>query len=147
MENSEGDMTSMGSLKCRLHWWLVRKLRCPPAEHTYAVTTDSNKSTTGTEVHVRPVSRFTSIDRYVAASNKDPGEYQRMVLRLFLAQRVAFGFAEVIDVVDLAMRVYLIWISSIGFGAVRDGMGNDIMGWGRRLVGLTAVHVWAVLKP
>jgi hypothetical protein len=93
-----------------LRWWLLKKLRCPPADPAYSAT-PQNSAVHVDDIRARP---YAELDRYVRGTFEQQYacEYRRMVTKLFLAQRFCFGFTEVVGLVDLVMRVLLCYVAA-----------------------------------
>lgn len=93
-----------------LRWALLRKLRCPPAEPAYPISPESVSSEAD---DIREHS-FSELDRFVRAPPGRPfsGTYRRTVTKLFLAQRYALGFSEIIDLFDLCLRLAFCWLGA-----------------------------------
>jgi hypothetical protein len=51
---------------------------------------------------------FSNLDRFVQSSCNDAWDYRRTAVKLFLAQRVAFGVIDVIVFTDVLFRMLLI---------------------------------------
>lgn len=103
-----------------LRWTFLQKLRCPPPEPAYPI---SPKSLEFDLDDIREHS-FSEMDRFVRAPTGVlyAGYYRRTVTKLFLAQRYALGFTEMIDFMDLCLRLAVNW-----FGAwmvVRHAQGS-----------------------
>lgn len=92
-----------------LRWMLLRKLRCPPPDPAYSVTPQSSNMQVD-DIRSRP---YSELDQFVRShvGQKHAGKYRRAVTKLFLAQRFCFGFSEVIDLVDLLLRILLCYLA------------------------------------
>ncbi|OAG11695.1 uncharacterized protein CC84DRAFT_1107391 [Paraphaeosphaeria sporulosa] len=105
-----------------LRWTLLRKLRCPPADPAYPI---SPKSAQFDLDDIREHT-FSELDRFVRGSTglHYAGHYRRAVTKLFLAQRYALGFTEVIDVLDLCSRTMLCWLGARMLVSYNQAGGN-----------------------
>lgn len=129
-------------------WKLVQRLRCPPATPSYPY---ASQTADGQDIRAMNLS---PLDTFVRRQCDDFGLYQRLCLRLFLGQRFACGYPEIVDTVDLILRGTLIWfgVSAI----VRSLLPSDLEEsaalldiWLASLSGLgrqSLVHLWASLK-
>lgn len=95
---------SIFSLVESLRWTLFRHLRCPPAAQSYPTSSSSLPATTGIDIRAKPVS---SLDRFVRTHCADSWSYRRQGLRLFFAQRFTLGFTQIIDLLDLLIRILI----------------------------------------
>jgi DUF1365 family protein len=90
-----------------LRWTGLRILRCAPAEQAYSGTPRSPS------VHVDDIRAvtFSDLDAFVRSwhGRAVAGDYRRTATKTFLAKRFAFGFTEVLDGLDLALRTLLIY--------------------------------------
>ncbi|KAL1610074.1 hypothetical protein SLS60_001739 [Paraconiothyrium brasiliense] len=94
-----------------LRWTVLSKLRCPPADPAYPISPKS------AEFKVDDIREhtFSELDRFVRgpAGKSYAGPYRRAVTKLFLAQRYALGFTEVIDLLDFCLRAMFCWLGAI----------------------------------
>jgi hypothetical protein len=106
-----------------LRWWLLKKLRCPPANPAYSVTPQSSAVNVD-DIRARP---YSELDRYVRGffGQEYACEYRRTVTKLFLAQRFCFGFPELVGLVDLVIRASLCYVAA-----------QQLMSWSRSTAGL-----------
>jgi hypothetical protein len=93
-----------------LRWTLLRKLRCPPADPAYPISPKS----AAFEIDDIRVHEFSELDRFVRGhvGMFYVGSYRRVVTKLFLAQRYALGFTEVIDLLDFCLRAIFSWFGA-----------------------------------
>lgn len=93
-----------------LRWHLLRKLRCPPAEPAYVVTPTSSKFDVD-DIRTLP---YSDLDTHARSINGHfiASLYRRTVTRIFLAQRFAFGFVELVDALDLVARTVLCYVGA-----------------------------------
>jgi hypothetical protein len=98
-----------------LRWWLLKKLRCPPADPAYSAT-PQNSAVNVDDIRARP---YAELDRYVRGTFEQQYacEYRRTVTKLFLAQRFCFGFTEVVGLADLVTRVLLCYVAARQLGS------------------------------
>lgn len=91
-----------------LRWALLRKLRCPLPEPAYPVTPRS-PSFDIDDIRTLP---FSDLDIFARSRHGRfiAGLYRRAVTRVFLAQRVALGFVEVVDGIDLLLRILICFL-------------------------------------
>jgi hypothetical protein len=106
----EPELNARRSYLDELRWNLLRRLRCTPALPAYAITTPSNAKLTLEDVRSLP---FSELDGFMRSSREisQVATYRRIVTKLFLAQRFASGFTEIIGLVDLLVRVLLCYLS------------------------------------
>jgi hypothetical protein len=109
LEEKDTPPTRRGHLD-ELRWWLLKKLRCPPADPAYSVTPQSTAVNVD-DIRARP---FSELDRYVRGffGQQYACEYRRTVTKLFLAHRFCFGFPEIVGLVDLVIRVVLCYTAA-----------------------------------
>lgn len=128
----------------RLRWNIHQQLRCPPASPTYLFP--------HTGVTVQDIRSFTisPLDRFVQLSELDSSLYRRQCSRLFLAQRFAFGFTEVVDILEMLVRVTLLAfaVSATMKPSSQHLMGNRsfIVNAAQELMMINSVNGWAYLK-
>ncbi|KAF2475520.1 uncharacterized protein BDR25DRAFT_213802 [Lindgomyces ingoldianus] len=93
-----------------LRWMLLRKLRCPPAESAYP----TKPKPPSFEISNKPSLPFSDLDLFQRGPHGrlDSGIYRRTVMQVFLAQRLAFGFVEVVNGVDFLLRTLLCYIGA-----------------------------------
>lgn len=83
---------------------------------------------------------YSELDEFVMTNiPKQAAKYRSLCGRLFLAQRLAFGFVELIDLVDLLVRAGLIWWT------VRTLAGTETI-TARTLFLIAGLHTWAFVK-
>jgi hypothetical protein len=92
-----------------LRWNILKKLRCAPAIPAYSSSSSYNPALTTEDVQALPYSEF---DQYVR--NRCPRaqarKYRRTITKLFLAQRLCFGFAQIVRLLDLIVRLLLCYL-------------------------------------
>jgi hypothetical protein len=110
-----------------LRWWLLKKLRCPPADPAYSVTPQSSAANVD-DIRARP---YSELDRYVRGffGQQYACEYRRTVTKLFLAQRLCFGIPEIVGLVDLVIRVSLCYVAA-----------RQLMSWSQSTAGLLSTE-------
>jgi len=128
-------------------WYLFQRLRCPPEKPRYG---SPYRARDGHDIRGLGLS---PLDTFVQRYCFDAELYRRSCVRLFLAQRFAFGYLEIIDVLELLLRATLIWLGvspllkgqppvSLDFITVyRNGSVSFAL-----LGQLSLVHLWALLK-
>lgn len=134
----------------RIGWKLLRTLRCSAAAPSY--TNNDHHDAAFVRNDIRPKT-FSVCDEYIMQHCPDAWLYRRCLFKLFLAQRYGLGFTEVIDLLDLVVRILLI------VGALlmvpRDLQilsrtdANDSIAGGLTTftaLALNAVHVWSSVK-
>jgi len=87
----------------RAQWELHRQLRRPPADESHPLTRGPSDI-----VDIR-CSPFSAMNVFVRTNHGNANRYRRICAKLFLAQRVAFGFTQIIDLLDLALRICMIY--------------------------------------
>lgn len=133
-----------------LRWTLLRKLRCPPADPAYPI---SPKSARFDIDDIRDHS-FSELDRFVRgpAGMRNAGQYRRAVTKLFLAQRYALGFTEVIDLFDFCLRAMFCWIGASMLLAHIQAADSNVDGlygvfnWWSTGAAVGLCHVYGLLK-
>lgn len=131
-------------------WLLMKRLRCPPPEPAYPVTPRSDTFDID-DIRTLP---FSDLDRTVRSQRprESAGRYRRIVSKIFLAQRLAFGFAEFIEFADLLIRGGLCYVGAwlvqvwISKSQAQDIIRTD---WWRVLVaslGICSCHAYKFLK-
>ena len=107
-----------------LRWTILKKLRCPPAESAYPI---SPKAVEFEIDDIREHS-FSELDRFVRSPSgglRYAGSYRRAVTKIFLAQRYALGFVEIIDLFDLSLRVTLCWLGTNMMNSFSQAQGHS----------------------
>ncbi|KAH3943237.1 hypothetical protein HBH98_002460 [Parastagonospora nodorum] len=106
-----------------MRWKLLRRLRCPPAAPAYAASTPSKAEFTTEDVRSLP---FSEMDQFMRSSPARIGsrQYRKIVTKLFLAQRFGFGFAEVLGLMDVIVRVLLCWLGALQLATLRTQSQN-----------------------
>ena len=146
--SNQSDQGSPGALS-NSRWLLVERLRCPPAEASYL-------SGTSPEHDVMDIRSFraSELDSYVKQFPKHATKYCRIVTKLFLAQRLAFGIPAVITGVDWMFRACMFWAvvyacHNNDFGDVlrpgKFGPQEAFVTAGLMLLA-NAVHLWSFAK-
>jgi hypothetical protein len=101
-----------------LRWNVLKKLRCAPATPAYGSSSSYDPAMTSEDVRSLPYSEF---DQYVR--NRCPSaqacEYRRTVTKLFLAQRLCFGFSQIIGLLDSVVRLLLCYMALSQLGVMR----------------------------
>lgn len=130
-------------------WWVLKRLRCPPAVQSYPFPRQA-----GEGQDIRRMT-YSPLDRFVRVRCPDAWVYQRQCIRFFLAERLAFGYPELIDFIDLSLRVVLIWFgvsTIIEWLAIPSMDVMDLLIVKRLMIAplkvaqINSVHLWASLK-
>lgn len=129
-------------------WKLVERLRCSPPARSYR---DSPQTVDIQDIRAMSLS---PLDTFLQTNCYDAGLYRKHCIRLFLAQRFAFGYPEIIDGVDFLLRAELIWlgVSAIMTNLVVSAPTSSIFLLDTWLLALSnvvrtsLVHLWAFLK-
>jgi hypothetical protein len=89
-----------------LRWTVLKTLRCAPALPAHDASTPSKSGTATEDVRSLP---YSELDQYVRSLHGRAwaGQYRKTVTKLFLTERFGLGFAEVIGLLDLALRFLL----------------------------------------
>jgi hypothetical protein len=106
----------------RVRWYVLGVLRRPPRPLAYGQKLAKSSLAKGR--------KYSSLDAFVATHCKEAWLYRRAVTRGFLAERLGFGFAVVMDVLDVAVRFVLgsgIWTNAA-------------------IIGPSGIHAWAFVK-
>ena len=66
------------------------------------------------------------MDQFMRSSPARIGsrQYRKIVTKLFLAQRFGFGFAEVLGLMDVIVRVLLCWLGALQLATLRTQSQN-----------------------
>ena len=119
----------------KLRWIIHRILRCLPPTPAYP-SAGSARSLTDLRTSV-----LSELDLYVKQRmTKRATEYRLLCGRVFLAQRLAFGFVDIIDLLDFVFRAVLLWQAALIVASRGTGPA-----W-KNLTILGGVHVWALVK-
>ena len=125
--------TAASSMMQKLRLNIHKTLRCPPPSPAYP----SSPGSMAVE-NIRKHS-LSDLDRFVMEDMKpEDSNYRRLWAKLFLAQRLSFGFVPVVDVIDLAIRVSSTWWAMRRLGLAYDSLMGS--------VSVAAVHLWALCK-
>lgn len=145
-----------------LRWKLMKKLRCAPAEPAYPTTPRSPKFDID-DIRNLPYSELDSFVRG-PAGRAYAGSYRRMVTKLFLAQRFAFGFAEALDLLDGIIRAafcyhgsakLIAWVGAVGQSvdpskSIHPGVLNEAVTSCWSMIGtalaLSGCHIYGLVK-
>ncbi|KAF2087683.1 hypothetical protein K490DRAFT_73610 [Saccharata proteae CBS 121410] len=125
----------------RWRWTILKKLRCHPAAPSYLTKSatdrgvDSNAAASAVEdIRSKP---FAPLDGFVQRNCQDEEWlYRRCAAQLFLAQRLAGGFTELIALVDIGLRCALLGVSFQFFNGASTV----------HTMLLSAVHIWSFAK-
>jgi hypothetical protein len=123
-------------------WWLLRKLRCAPAEPAYNATP---KSSAFCLEDIR-AAKHSEIEAFVRSQRPEyAGEFRRIVTKLFLAQRFCFGFFQVITLLDWVIKTILCYSAAVQMSSP-DVFVQDWWPLSRTITAATACHAYALLK-
>ncbi|KAF9728806.1 hypothetical protein PMIN06_005993 [Paraphaeosphaeria minitans] len=137
-----------------LRWTLLRKLRCPPADPAYPISPRSAQF----DLDDIREHNFSELDRYVRGTPgmHYAGHYRRTVTKLFLAQRYALGFTEVIDLLDFCLRAMLCWFGASMLVPYTQAGGQhrgsslhdsyDVYNWWTTATALGLCHIYGLSK-
>lgn len=116
----------------------MRKLRCPPAEPAYPLTPQMSQFDVN-DIRTLP---FSDLDEYARSwyGVFVAGRYRRSVTRVFLAQRFALGFVEVVDGLDVVLRVVMCYLGVKAMASVGEGVSMSSI----FMVG--ACHIYGLAK-
>ncbi|KAK4989058.1 hypothetical protein LTR50_003527 [Elasticomyces elasticus] len=121
-----------------LNWALLRSLRCPPIQPSYGT---QQQPTLSSMKDIRKLP-FSPVDLFVRMHCVDSADYRRVVTKLFLAQRLAFGFPELVTAADILTRLVMAWVMWQCLKTAPSGTAKVWMG----CLGVSATHGWALLK-
>jgi hypothetical protein len=132
----------------RIRWSIQQRLRCPPASPAYLLPMPDihvkNLPVNMKDiVHIMP----SNLDCFVRSSCGDGWVYRRLCIRLFIAQRFFGGFADLVDLGDVLLRLLLIYLAlqmSFVDGAVhsKTARGN-LLNYLIAVLVINAANVWA----
>jgi hypothetical protein len=117
----------------QLRWYVHNLLRCPPAKPAYPFWTGTVSIQDIRQLSLSPLDRFVMTNH-----TGDAWRYRRLCARLFLAQRFAFGFVQIIDFIDFAVRVGLVATGILTLDDARWNFGT--VAWA------ISWHLWALAK-
>ncbi|XPS95525.1 hypothetical protein M3J09_004813 [Ascochyta lentis] len=132
-----------------LRWSLLKKLRCAPAEPAYNATPKDH------EFRLEDIrgTSFSEMDVFVRnqREQKYAGEYRRILIKLFLAQRFCLGFPQIISLVDSILRVLLCFHAArqVSFSSGFTRYALLERGWwplSRGIVVAIVTHAYGLLK-
>ena len=135
----------------QVRWSWLRRLRCPPSEASYPRNESSDVGYTITDIRSLGDSE---LDNFVKHYCKDAGIYQQVAIKLFLAQRFAFGIPMLISVFDWLVRAislvaamyYAGHSNTIDILRPRKFEAEDIRSVAASLILANAVHFWSLVK-
>lgn len=94
------------SLRQRARWYLVRRLRCPAPAQSYVGSRSESPDYSISDIRTF---REAELDRFITHQAYDVGAYQRIALKLFVAERFAFGIPAVVSLFDWIFRALLLF--------------------------------------
>ncbi|KAF2707880.1 hypothetical protein K504DRAFT_435967 [Pleomassaria siparia CBS 279.74] len=108
----EKTWTSRRSYLDEKRWAFLRYLRCPPPAPVYPEIPISPPDVHVSDIRSLP---FSDMDKLVRQPSNlhFAGLYRRTVTKIFLAQRFAFGFVEIVGAVDFLLRVWLCYVGCL----------------------------------
>ena len=135
------------SLRERLHWTILQRLRYPPPDVSYP--TDAERKPTNNRY-----SGDSELDTFVKRRNMDGATYRRLVIKLFLASRFAFGVPVLVSALDvllrcsiiLAMLQYCRHAKPVDMLRPRALDTEDYWTAGITLLLANGVHIWSFIK-
>ncbi|EME46331.1 hypothetical protein DOTSEDRAFT_70354 [Dothistroma septosporum NZE10] len=147
----EGQNRKMGILS-RIRWRALTRLRCPPAAASYP----SGASRFDTECDIVDIRsfHFSELDGYVQRRGSEDDAYRRIAVKLFMAERFAFGFPLFVAMGDWILRATFIVVamcfadSADTFDVLRPRrfVRADLAKTATLLFLANAVHLWSFVK-
>lgn len=91
----------------RDRWRWLQKFRCPPPAQSYG-----SASSSASEYTVSDIRSFkeSEMDRFVRSRSENVARYQKISIKLFLAQRFAFGIPALVVLVDWLWRALMLFM-------------------------------------
>jgi len=134
----------------QIRWSCLRRLRCPPAACSYSqkIETPVDSSRVG-------VRQFSELDSFVRVQCDDRDIYLRIVTKLFLGERIAFGTPVSLVALDWLVRSVLLLASmlyshtSTSYVDVlrpRRWDVTDLREVGNMMMLANLVHMWSFMK-
>lgn len=143
--------SNSGGIRERLRWSWLRGLRCPPPPQSYGQADDSASEYTVSDIRTFQDSE---LDRFVRHQGEHVAIYQRILLKLFLAQRFAFGVPALITGADLLLRTLML-LATMCYASHataidvfrsehcgREDIGRSVL----LLLLANSVHLWSYCK-
>ncbi|KAF2169131.1 hypothetical protein M409DRAFT_64903 [Zasmidium cellare ATCC 36951] len=135
-----------------VRWNVLRRLRCPPAAASYP----SDESRLDHEYIVQDIRAFhlSELDKYVRQTHTNSDEYRRIAIKLFMAERLAFGLPALVAMCDWIIRSVLI-LFPMAFSErakafdvlrLRTFVKADLAKTAILLLLANAVHLWSFIK-
>lgn len=134
-----------------LRWSLLRRLRCAPPAQSYGPAQGSSADYTVSDIRSF---RDSELDGFVRHHAEDVGLYQRLLIKLFLAQRFALGAPQLVVAVDWLLRGLLL-LSTMYYSARATALdvfrrkelgGEDLAPSLALLLLANSVHIWSLVK-
>jgi len=94
-------------LLTKIRWHILQRLRCAAADQAYPVATGTERGSNVVSKDIRQLP-LSDLDTFVIKHSVQASIYRRQVTSLFLAQRFAFGFVEVVSWVELVLKLCLV---------------------------------------
>ena len=134
----------------RMRWSMLRRLRCPPTEASYK----SSELSLDYEINDIRTFRDSELDLHVKTQSKAQSFYCRIVTKLFLAQRFAFGVPVFMSAIDWILRLSLLLIAM--YACSRTHVGDvlrpskfepkELFTFASLLLSANSIHLWGFLK-
>jgi len=135
-----------------IRWSWMRRLRCPAPAQSYVDDKKSNNA--GYDISDIRSFRDAELDRFVRHQGEDVAAYQRIVLKLFLAERFAGGIPALVSLFDWVLRATFIfgamyfsqYCTAIDVLRPKSMDREDVLSSLGVLLLANSVHIWSVLK-
>ena len=134
-----------------VRWSLLRRLRCPPPAQSYGQANDA-----ASEYTVSDIRSFhdSELDGFIRHRVSDVGLYQKIALKLFLAQRFAFGLPALVTAADWLLRASMLLIAmvysshatAIDVFRPKELGVDDVLPSSALLALANSVHIWSLIK-
>lgn len=140
------------SLLSDMRWGILRRLRCPPAAASYP--SDESRLDHEYTIHDIRSFHFSELDQYVRQTHVNGDDYRRIAIKLFMAERMAFGLPALVAICDWILRSILI-LAPMAFSEsvkafdvlrLRTFVQGDLVKTGILLLLANAVHFWSFVK-
>lgn len=134
----------------QIRWSCLRRLRCPPAAQSY-----SQKTGTTEDTKLVGIRQFSELDNFVRVQCDDREIYLRIVIKLFLGERIAFGTPVSLVMLDWLLRCVLLLASMIYSHTSaryvdvlrpRRWDVTDMRQFGKMITLANLVHMWSIVK-
>lgn len=142
--------SKLGSIE-QVKWTCLRRLRCPPPEPSH-----HSRHYPDPEYNVIDIRTFgdAELDKFVMSHSQDANAYLRIVTKLFLSDRFAFGIPVLITGVDWLLRAALLLVTmvyanhsdALDILRPRKWVVGDVQSVAVMLILANAVHIWSFVK-